>query len=76
MRWLSFLQKDVSKEALDKTDVRPAPVDPTLEAAAIETSMRIRERAKQIDVLSQEILGMTDGLLLQLKASPNEKHRR
>lgn len=64
---------DVSKAKTDPSDIRPAPVDPTLEAAARETAARIHRTAQKINSLSLEITTMTDDLLSQFKARHDEK---
>ena len=58
---------------MDPAMVHPAPVDPTLESAARETSIRVHEKAREIETLSREIVEMTNGLLKTFEAKSNEK---
>jgi len=74
MDWL-FGKKDVGSKASklangDRSQIRPAPVDPTLEAAYRETSARIKEKAQEINKLSTDIIQMTDSLVAQFKGKP------
>lgn len=65
-------KRQVKATDLLKKPVKPAPVDPTLDSVAKETSERIQEKAREIKTLSDDIVSMTDGLLLALKANRNE----
>lgn len=54
--------------AMNRKDIRPAPVDPTLEAASREVAVQIAAKAAEIKTISDDIVSMTNALLDQYRS--------